>query len=143
MQLIVYTQQTSPRVDYIFLTLLQAVGVSNFVINNNQEFYLRYNGPKLNYSLSAISGKEVWIAPASLLFEKDIRPHKIEVFEWNGNPVFYRTSGRDLPFDLFAASFYLISRYEEYMPHSLDEYGRYDYKNSIAFKQGFFTASHN
>jgi hypothetical protein len=42
-----------------------------------------------------------------------------------------------LPFDIFAASFYLLSRYEEYLPHVKDEYGRFMAKDSLGFKFGF------
>lgn len=38
--------------------------------------------------------------------------------------------------DLFSAIFYLLSRYEEYLPHTKDEYGRYGHRNSILFKKG-------
>ena len=37
----------------------------------------------------------------------------------------------------FAASFYLISRYEEYLPHEKDMYGRYAHENSLAYKERF------
>jgi hypothetical protein len=43
----------------------------------------------------------------------------------------------DLPFDLFAMSFYLLSRYEEYLPHTSDQHGRYMSTQSIAVKEGF------
>ncbi len=42
-----------------------------------------------------------------------------------------------LPFDIFAASFYLLSRYEEYLPHVKDDYGRFTASESIAFKNNF------
>jgi hypothetical protein len=71
-----------------------------------------------------------------LLFEKEIRGQNIECFEANGYRAFFKTEG-DFPFDIFAASFYLISRYEEYLPHSEDIYGRYAYENSLAFREGF------
>ena len=32
----------------------------------------------------------------------------------------------------------MISRYEEYLPHIKDEYGRFEAKESLAFKSGFF-----
>ena len=50
--------------------------------------------------------------------------------------VFFETTG-DFPFDIFAASFYLLSRYEEYLPHQQDQYGRYAHTNSLAYKEGF------
>src|SRR5690606_12918467 len=43
----------------------------------------------------------------------------------------------NLPFDIFAASFYLLSRYEEYLPHVKDEYGRFMASESIAYKYDF------
>jgi hypothetical protein len=45
----------------------------------------------------------------------------------------------DFKFDIFSAAFYLISRYEEYLPHTLDDYGRYDHQNSLAFQSGFLS----
>lgn len=43
----------------------------------------------------------------------------------------------DIPFDIFAASFYLITRYEEYLPHEADEHGRFRASSSVAFANGF------
>ena len=42
-----------------------------------------------------------------------------------------------MPFDFFAASFYLITRYEEYLPHTKDYLGRYEPTNSIAYQHHF------
>jgi len=42
-----------------------------------------------------------------------------------------------LPFDIFAASFYLVSRYEEYLPHIRDNHNRFLASGSDAFQQGF------
>jgi len=44
-----------------------------------------------------------------------------------------------LPFDVFAASFYLVSRYEEYLPHIRDNHNRFLASGSDAFQQGFLT----
>ena len=42
-----------------------------------------------------------------------------------------------LPFDIFAASFFLLSRYEEYLPHVRDVHERFTAAQSIAMKHGF------
>ena len=42
-----------------------------------------------------------------------------------------------MPFDPFAASFYLISRYEEYLPCVRDQHNRYPATNSLAYQEGF------
>jgi len=42
-----------------------------------------------------------------------------------------------LPFDLPAAVFYMLSRYEEYLPFEPDVYGRFPAPQSLAFCHGF------
>ena len=39
-----------------------------------------------------------------------------------------------LGFDVFAAVFYLLSRYEEYYDLPKDKFGNYDYRNSVLHK---------
>ncbi|HVK96705.1 MAG TPA: polysaccharide deacetylase family protein, partial [Flavisolibacter sp.] len=98
---------------------------------------------KINYSYHRITNEEIWIHSHVLLFETSIRQIKIEVFERPAfSPdipsykAFFKAEG-DAEFDVFAAIFYLISRYEEYLPHKKDSYGRYAYDNSVAFKSNF------
>lgn len=137
MQLIVYTEQSSSRLEYIFSTLLRAIGISDFIVTTDQSSYTEHKGARLNYSSLSIYEGEVQIAPVNLLFEKDIKPQHIRFFLWKDLPAFFKTNGTDVPFDLFAASFYLLTRYEEYLPYSQDVYGRYAHENSIAFKNNF------
>ena len=42
-----------------------------------------------------------------------------------------------MPFDIFGAAFYLVSRYEEYLPHIKDEHMRFSPQQSIAYQKGF------
>ena len=42
-----------------------------------------------------------------------------------------------IPFDIFSATFYLVSRYEEYLLHTEDMYGRFAHENSLAFQNDF------
>ena len=50
---------------------------------------------------------------------------------------FEQTENSALPFDVFAAGFYLLSRYEEYLPHIKDRFHRFPAKESLAYKNGF------
>ncbi|MCU0363880.1 MAG: polysaccharide deacetylase family protein, partial [Bacteroidales bacterium] len=43
----------------------------------------------------------------------------------------------DIPFDIFSAAFYLVTRYEEYSAENRDEHGRYMASASLAFRNGF------
>lgn len=137
MQLLVYTQKITPRIEYIFSTLFKAIGVQKFQLTHDFVFYNKSQDFKLNYSSSFSTEDILWIEPVNLLFENDVKEQKITVFTWNKTKAFFRTNNGDLPFDIFAASFYLITRYEEYLPHQTDVYGRYAHENSLAYKEDF------
>lgn len=107
-----------------------------FEITTNPDDFINYNGPGINYSGNRLSGKEFFLSPHPLLFEKKIQLQATACFEVNGKKAFFNTSG-DFPFDIFAASFYLLSRYEEYLSFKQDIYGRYAHENSLAFKENF------
>jgi len=136
MRLLIYTRYFTPRIEYIFNTSLPAMGVSDFELIHNIDLYQQYAGPRLNYSDHRIADDELWSKPVTLLFEEDITQQNFEVFEVNSRSAFFKTDG-DYAFDIFAASFYLITRYEEYLPHKLDMYGRYAHENSLAFQHNF------
>ncbi|MGI8636431.1 MAG: DUF7033 domain-containing protein, partial [Segetibacter sp.] len=117
--------------------MLTALGSSNYTHTTDITEFKNFCGPKINYSKHRITQEESWIQPAKLLFENDIREQEITCFNFNGSKALYKTSAGDFPFDIFAASFYLLTRYEEYLPHKVDMYGRYAHENSIAFKEKF------
>jgi hypothetical protein len=108
----------------------------SLTLTDNKEEFRNASSPRINYSPEHIEEANFWIKPHPLLFEKTITQQHIECFEKNGHTLFFKTEG-DLPFDIFAAAFYLLSRYEEWLPHQKDIYGRYAYENSLAFKEGF------
>eukprot|EP01090_Pellita_catalonica_P022647 TRINITY_DN8886_c0_g1_i7.p1 TRINITY_DN8886_c0_g1~~TRINITY_DN8886_c0_g1_i7.p1 ORF type:complete len:294 (-),score=30.19 TRINITY_DN8886_c0_g1_i7:28-909(-) len=73
-----------------------------------------------------------------LLFQQGVKDVEIIIQKWDEAPCFFSTAETsEIPFDIFAASFYLISRYEEYLPHIKDEHGRFSVKESIAYQNGF------
>ncbi len=108
-----------------------------FTITNNIAEFEQYDKTKINYSNSFIQNSKFQIKNFNLLFEKEINEQTIECFEINGYKAFFKTENADFPFDIFAASFYLLSRYEEYLPHQKDMYGRYSHENSLAAKENF------
>src|SRR6056297_1959183 len=77
------------------------------------------------------------IFPVLLLFQEDVTEHQVVVKEWDGVKVFYNVNKGDFPFDVFAATFFMISRYEEYLYAKKDRFGRYDPRNSLAWKNKF------
>ncbi len=89
-----------------------------------------------NYSPQSVPVATFQFQPHPLLFENTIVPQIIQLKEVNQTPCFFETAG-NFPFDVLAASFYLLQRYEEYLPHQKDAYGRYAHTNSLAFQADF------
>lgn len=78
------------------------------------------------------------IKPHSILFDHGIRDYHLEV---NSHPqfnrLFFKNGTGSIPFDLLGASFWLLSRYEEYLPHKTDAYNRFHYSSSLAYQYDF------
>ncbi|HMK24693.1 MAG TPA: polysaccharide deacetylase family protein [Chitinophagaceae bacterium] len=134
--MIIFSNTITPRLRYITDFIGKEIGGTAFVLTGNRNDFKNSGDIKINYSNERITADEFWLQPHELLFEKEIRQQNINCFEVNNNKAFFKTNG-DLPFDIFAASFYLLSRYEEYLPHEKDKYGRYAHENSLAFKENF------
>ena len=109
----------------------------DYKLTIDSEAFKTYDGAKINYSDSKITDDEFYIQNHVLLFENNIKPQDVNCFIANGNKVFFKTADSDFPFDIFAASFYLLSRYEEYLPHEEDIYSRFAHKKSLSYKEGF------
>lgn len=133
----IYTHKISARLEYILGFLFRDILGTDYKTVTDKNEFVASNLPKINYSDEKIEGA-VQIVPIDLLFESSILQKKIEICEWENHKVFFQTSmNSDIPFDLFAASFYLVSRYEEYLPFSADQHGRFEANQSLAGKNGF------
>lgn len=135
--MLVYASQSGPRLIYILEFISKEIFNQNIQVTTDQQEFISYKGPKINYSTATTSENEFWVYNVDLLFESGIRTQAVSCFEFNGNRAFFQTSAGDFSFDIFAAAFYLLSRYEEYLPHKKDKYGRYAHINSIAYKESF------
>lgn len=133
---LIYSETTPARLQYIARLLLEDLFGLETEFTNDFGHYLSFNGPKVNYS-DMQSDQGLRIHPVSLLFEKSVFDIQVPVGKHQGMTLLYPDGNSDMPFDLFAASFYLVSRYEEYVSSGKDRYGRFLYKNSIAGIHGF------
>jgi hypothetical protein len=133
---ILYAHTITARLQYISDFIANEIMGNPCRIITNAEEFEKAEGLKINYSQQSFSIRALNVQPHSLLFDSGIRRQEIRCSETIGLKMFFHTGG-ELPFDIFAASFYLLSRYEEYMPHEKDPYGRYAPENSVAFNEGF------
>ncbi len=135
--LFIYCNKITNRVDYIFSLYFREILGLNIRLTDDSDEFKSYNGPKISYTSHPISN-ELFFLSKSLLFENDIKQMDINIFDWEGVKVFFPTNkNSSLPFDPFSAGFYLVSRYEEYLPHIEDKFDRFEAKESFAFQHDF------
>jgi hypothetical protein len=92
---------------------------------------------KLSYGKQAL-GNELFLQKVDLLMEQGLSEVEIKVQPWGDDSCFFPVSENSaLPFDIFAASFFLLSRYEEYLPHVKDDLGRFPASESVGYQEGF------
>jgi hypothetical protein len=114
--MLLYSPYSPSRLKYVVGFINKELFDDPIRITTDKIEFNNYVHPKLNYSDQEFSKDEFFIKRTALLFETGIEKQDIECFELNYFKAFFQTSG-DFPFDIFAATFYLLSRYEEYLPH--------------------------
>ncbi|MBW8050864.1 MAG: hypothetical protein FVQ77_11120 [Cytophagales bacterium] len=135
--LLIFSTQITPRINYTFKLIFTEILGLDIRLTDNIEEFKSYEGPKLNYSKQSI-GDELFFFSVNLLFQTGIEKQDINVFDWENCKVFYQTENNSIvPFDPFAATFYLAVRYEEYLPHKKDKFGRFEADKSLAYQNGF------
>jgi len=135
--ILVYTSQQTSRLTYVFKQLFEEILGIDVGFTNTVDAFVAYEGPKFNYAASPF-GEGFFVEAHPLLFEHGINPQEITFSKWNGLPTFFQTSKKSkLPFDIFAASFYLLTRYEEHLPYVKNDQGQFDPQQSSAVQGGF------
>lgn len=135
--LLIYTQKITPRIVYVFKHICSNILGIPIKFTTKIEEFIAHEGMKLSYGKQAL-GNELFIQKIELLLEQGISEVEIIVQPWGDNFCFFPVSENSaLPFDIFAASFFLLSRYEEYLPHVKDEMGRFPASESVGYQEGF------
>ncbi|MDX5320933.1 MAG: polysaccharide deacetylase family protein [Bacteroidota bacterium] len=133
----IYSENKSPRLHYTLEVLFKRCLGLEFKLITDWEKFKKIDLPRINYS-EREHKKCLRIVPHKLLFEEEIREISPKVKDWDGLPAFFQTDKKGTcPYDLFASSFYLVSRYEEYLDYKSDEHGRFPATESLAYKEGF------
>ncbi len=135
--LLIYTPSSSPRLRYIFDLIFRDILGIGYTLTHDVDAFAFSSEAKISYAKQPV-GDELFFYATNFLFEKGVHVQDINVFDWEGTKAFYATHPKyAFPFDPFAASFYLVSRYEEYLPFKKDHYDRFDAKESLAYNKGF------
>ncbi len=135
--LLIYSHKITPRLRYAFDVALKGILGLDIEFTDDVKAFTESKAMKMSYTRSALSD-EIFFQCKDLLFETGIGEQNINVFEWGDTKAFFAVGKNSvLPFDPFAATFYLVSRYEEYLPHIRDSYDRFEANESIAYQGNF------
>lgn len=148
--ILIFAPKITNRVGYTFNLIFRNILNCNFQLTDDKEFFANHGGAKICYNSARLCDGCIFVQTTPLLFQYTIEDTDTRCFEFNDSsfseftrsdrlkgifPVSDRDS--DLPFDIFAASFYLTSRYEEHLSSLHNPYECFDYRNSVAFRNGF------
>lgn len=142
--LLIYTSQITNRVKYTFnLTFKDLIGIE-FTLTDSKEEFNVFEGLKCSYHEHPISN-ELFFRPNGLLWSKGVKKVEVSVLDYKDYKALFPVKHFSdnpiqepaLPFDPFAAIFYMVSRYEEYLPHYKDQFKRFPAAESIALKHDF------
>jgi len=135
--LLIYSLKTTQRITYIFKHICTRILGIEVGFTHIIEEFIAHSGPKLSYGKKPL-GNELFLQSTDLLSQQGFEDFDISVKDWDETKCFFSVGQASaLPFDIFSASFYLLSRFEEYLPHVKDKKGRFLASESIAFKEGF------
>ncbi len=132
--ILIYTEEITSRFEFITrLIFIKILRVEVSFTTNKVEF-LYSESPKINYSQTKFED-EIYLKPHGLLSQNNLVKFDVRPFEYNNSTVFFESSPDSVfPFDPFAASFYLVTRYEEYFETELEKFGRFPAAKSILTK---------
>ncbi len=135
--LLIHVRKITPRISYVFKHIcLRILGI-DVSFTTTLEDFISYPGSKISYGKKPL-GNELFFQSYGLLEQQGIESIDFTVKKWEETWSFFSVSSSSaLPFDVFSASFYMLSRYEEYLPHVKDEMGRFMASESLAYQEGF------
>ncbi len=134
--ILIFSPYRSPRLHYA-CEILFAHSVQPWKLVHDTEVWKKAAGVKLEYAPTSMGLVDsLFIKSEEILWQNGVQEHAITPGQWENLPTLYAQEG-SIPFDIFSAIFYLITRYEEYLPFEGDSMGRYQAAHCIASRHGF------
>ncbi|MEH3113595.1 DUF7033 domain-containing protein [Pedobacter terrae] len=114
MQLIIFSNILTPRIKYIFNFIFKDILKTEIEFTGNSQYFLQSENIKISYGDEPL-GEELFFKSTPLLFSNKLENIKPKTVSFGEYQVPFPVDRSALPFDVFAASFFMISRYEEYV----------------------------
>ncbi|CAM4103944.1 hypothetical protein SAMN06265348_103424 [Pedobacter westerhofensis] len=133
MKLLVYVPLLTPRIKYIFNFIFNDVLQTQVAFSSNVSEFKVSELPKITYGDQPV-GDEPFFRQSAFLLSHTILQPTIKTTTFGDTIVPFAVDNSSLPFDVFAAAFYFVSRYEEYLPFTADHEGHYPAEASLQSK---------
>ncbi len=134
--LLIYTPHTSNRLRYVLNHIFkQQLGIPYAITNEYAIYQHEKIASKFIYD-DQNKGHGVFFYASTLLKETKIHKFPLSEGQFGDIPVLFSHNHQDsaLNFDVFAAVFYLLSRYEEYVYKGKDPFGNFDFRQSVLYR---------
>lgn len=138
--LLIHVPRLTNRLGYTLNVIFRHILHIDFQITADINLFTAHSGAKLSYGNQKI-GDAPFLRSCDLLFETIIEEQQPRPFLFQDTTVLFpvHSQASSLPFDPLAATFYCLSRYEEYLPHFNGLHGRFPATESLAFKENFLS----
>ncbi len=134
--MLIFTPNITPRHHYVFQHIFSEFLGCSFTVTSLAEEFSAYSGPKINYSAQYFE-RAFQVKSSGLLGETKVQPALLpSTTMWEKETVLFQQPEGDIPFDVFAMTFFLLSRYEEWLSPHTDAHGRFSASASVAHRTG-------
>ena len=107
--ILIYTHKITPRIRFVFKHILTRILLISIDFTSKIEDFVAHNGPKMSYTKSPL-GSEIFVRSSNIMFEQGVNDLEINVAKWEETICFFNAGSKSsIPYDIFAASFYLIT----------------------------------
>ena len=135
--MLIYIPAPSPRVHYVFDFALRETLAVEYELTSNKDFF-NLADTKIKWSYGENIPNIPSLPAINLLWETNVNHQEcVKIVYEDLIPIFETENYGEINFDIFASIFYLISRYEEYLPCVKDKHGRFAAIQSVAYQYGF------
>jgi hypothetical protein len=114
MHLIIFSTVLTPRIKYIFSFLFKDILKVEVEFTGNSQYFIQSTLPKISYGEQPLAD-ELFFKSTPLLFANKVEEALLKPITFGDYQVPFAVQDSALPFDVFAASFFIVSRYEEYL----------------------------
>lgn len=137
-ELLIFVPKKTNRVKYVFRLVFKELLRIEYTLTSDLDSFLSADAKKIVYADKAYSD-DLFFKSAGLLFEEGIENINHEYIDFEGNKALFPVQDNNsaLPFDVFSAIFFLVSRYEEYQPYVPDLHGRFTAHLSLSAELNF------